>query len=48
VLKRMCSFGETGKAGQNGGDEEDAVPGAEEFAVEQAVEDDETCSDADG
>ena len=39
--------GEAGEAGQNGGDEKDGVPGAEESAVDEAVEDDEARSDGD-
>src|SRR6266404_3379460 len=39
--------GEAGEAGENGGDEKHAVPGAEESAVDKAEKDDEARSDAD-
>ena len=38
---------EAGKAGKDGGDEKDAVPGAEESAFDEAEENDEARSDAD-
>ena len=38
---------EAGETGEDGGDEEHCIPGAEESAADEAEENDEACSDAD-